>query len=292
MLCYVIHWTCGYVAYQHCFFFQCGDVRRFDVYYWPSRGLIVSLLPCSVTATNLHCSNPILHCRHKFRIVVTYLCVVQRWCVDHIWPQACCWLFVLRWLYFVVKQGLRHVSCCHAMCLICCEFACQDYDIVMQGVFANLKCIVHQAVGLLWAYGNVAWQRQLRIVVTTSALSSPYCVCMWFWVLQLLYFVVKQGCNVLRVVLRDTRNIWRVRISTLIFCNAGVMRKFDVNRVSNRRLMASVRRGCLLLGQGCCALNKKQCKQPLVTIYNACSIHCSRTQLVRVHVSEPRLLNT
>ena len=41
------------------------------------------------------------------------------------------------------------VMLCHAMRLICCEFACQDYDIVMQGVFANLKCIVHQAVGLL-----------------------------------------------------------------------------------------------------------------------------------------------
>ena len=41
------------------------------------------------------------------------------------------------------------VMLCQAMRLICCEFACQDYDIVMQGVFANLKCIVHQAVGLL-----------------------------------------------------------------------------------------------------------------------------------------------
>lgn len=66
--------------------------------------------------------------------------------------MAACMLLIICVTMIVLCGQTVAAACvmlCHAMRLICCEFACQDYDIVMQGVFANLKCIVHQAVAIL-----------------------------------------------------------------------------------------------------------------------------------------------
>ena len=128
---------------------------------------------------------------------------------------------------------------CHVMHWICCEFACQHLYAVLQGVCANLRRIVYKSVGLLWAYGNVAWQQQLRIVVTTSALSSPTGVCMWIWMLQLLYFIIKYCRDLLHVVLRITMNAQQRCISALFFFSCGGVRRFDVYYWPSRGLIVS-----------------------------------------------------
>ena len=165
----------------------------------------------ALSEPNSALSSPLPHCRHP------PACGSQLVC----WSNLAAGTRLIMGVTLIVLCGQTMAAgcsvLCHVMHWMCCEFACQQLYAVLQGVCANLRCIVDKSVGLLWAYGNVAWQQQLHIVVTTSALSSPSGVCRLIWMLQLLYFIVKYCRDLLRVVLRNTLNMRLRCLSALFF---------------------------------------------------------------------------